>query len=362
MPLFTPPLSDGGAGQLGPPAPPSDLDAIDVRKLVDLLLNSSNDDDQIELDELPGQRDCALVNLRAKILDHYRTPGGFTVGKVRDHLHFLYLTHSMRKSDDEIDTMAVVDSNLRIVKPHLRDIYLPSNDPLSPGSLLDPSKADRTHSQLPLPAPSAASVLHPVFMQDIPQPRNTAHPTWEHWLCESLGVRRDIPLVDGRQSLSDAFLYVSIYQPRHCLPLLHRLWPAVQKLDIDLIAIRQLIRQLPVLSTSGEFQPMEETYLPLENLRSHAARLQDGGIETPFLQLPKSLDDEEMLESWAWLSKEFKVGSQYNMGFLLDILGRIRDEAELSLDVCRILAIIYCEIEAQCESSPEPDAVRGIAR
>lgn len=297
-------------------------------------------------------QESSIYNARAAIIAQYARPGSFTLGKCRDHLHFLYLTHPLRQCDTELHDMAIVDSEMRLAKPHLRDIYLPGLADYSPQALL----ASRAGEGLD------ASFVHPAFLEDPPAALEASYPVWKKWLCDSLGVRDQVRLVsrDGR-SLADAFVFVAKTQRHKVLGLLAQIWEHQGHNVLRNPSLKETLRNLPVHCTSAALHPLWETYLPVPDLEAYAELFLAEGT-FPFLDLEEEDTLEEMAAQWSFLHTDLGVSAKHDTAFLLDVLSAVKEANPqgLSEERCRKLARLYHDIESKCAESHEPVSMRQI--
>lgn len=328
-------------------------------KCLDMILRRVLDAEPGELHEHLRFQEASIYNARASILDEYRAPGGFTLGKCRDHLHFLYLTHQLRRSDDELRDMAIVDHELRLIKPWLRDIYLPgasvANSPDSPEELFRPMEGPVF----------AASYVHPTLFESPPAQPEPTHPAWIRWLCDFLGVRDRIRLLSrSGGSLADSFLYVAKHRKDKVLGVLEQVWRIEGAALDQQPALKQMIGQISVPIISGGFRRLWETYLPFESLRNYSGQFLGGDETFPFLDLGYPTTAEELRSKWSFLCTHFSVSADDDVGFLLDILGHIRETNSQGLPAnrCRDVALLYYDIETKCMESVVAESVRDIVR
>jgi hypothetical protein len=253
--------------------------------------------------------------------------------------------------------MAIVDHELRLSKPYLRDIYLPgaspSTSPCSPEELFRPTDG----------LVFAASFVHPAFLDSPPAQPEPTHPTWTSWLCDFLGVRSQIRLLSpSGRSLAESFLYVAEHRKDKFLGVLEQVWRVEGAALDDQPALKQLIGQISVPCIPGGLRRLWETYLPLDSLRSYCGRFLGDDEPFPFLDLGGPTTTEELESKWLFLSNDLSVSVNDDVGFLLDILDLIKETNSqgLSATRCRDVAGLYYDIETKCQESEYPEAVREI--
>ncbi|KAH7329493.1 hypothetical protein B0I35DRAFT_474092 [Stachybotrys elegans] len=151
--------------------------------------------------------------------------------------------------------------------------------------------------------------------------------------------------------------------PERFLGMLERVWTS-QRAALGNPALRNAIRQMPVPCESGELYPLCDTYLPLRELQRQRARFMADGEDFPFLDLGDDVRHDEIHDRWMFLCSEFGVSKDGDVGFLMEIVSYIKDAHPEGVSVarCQGLVPLYCEIEARCAASPEPESVRDIVR
>jgi hypothetical protein len=269
------------------------------------------------------------------------------LGRCRQHLHFLYLTHQERAKHDELRDMAVVDRQFRLVKPHYRTTYLPE----SPAELLLSAEAgefaDCRKSESPAPA-----FIHSAFLEDIPPRPSSTHPSWRQWLHEFMGVQEPIQLLsrDGGD-VSPELVYIAANYPGKVLQTLADCWPTQSGFVNKSSSAKQAIGRLPVLCQSGEVYPLWETYLPVKSLTDYCGRSLDHYDAFPLLDLGQA-SDEDLKGKWAFLKTDLGVTASPTISFILDILGHIHDMNPDGLSLADSMRVygLYRDIEAQCSS------------
>lgn len=105
--------------------------------------------------------------------------------------------------------------------------------------------------------------------------------------------------------------------------------------------------------------------MPFKHLQSRCLEFMKPDEPFPFLDVgtpPPSTED--LSRKWAFLYRDLGVSKNDDLGFLLDILSYIQEANPdgLASQRCRELARLYCEIEAMCDASEEPESERDICR
>ena len=259
---------------------------------------------------------CQATNdqVRASILRSFAST--YMIPSLNGYLKFLYLTHKVdTHARDEYAKVQVATGALDKKSPHEMDIYLPGTDhPYSPASLLA-AKDD---------APGlSVAFLHSKHMEHVPDRPSPSHPSWERWLCDSIGIRERLRPVsrDGRD-LSDTFLYVHKHRTDKFLGLFEHIWLFERSSVLHNRAVRSKIKDLPAKNLCGvDFSiTLKESWLPSKALRELAERYMDHPEQFPFLKLDESNMTPQVSSKWNFLCDHFSVRKDDSLDFLLEIL------------------------------------------
>lgn len=199
--------------------------------------------------------------------------------------------------------------------PHEEEIYLPHSHPYGPKALLGPTEYSQGMEVL---------LMHSTYFESIPSRPHSDYPSWRAWLTTSLGIRERLSLVssDG-DSLSDSWTYIAETRPGKLLGLLQYLWKyqsSELRQNADLIMEIQSMNARKLCNRDlPDDCRLDETYLPLSNLRALCHRFMEEDEPFPFLYLEELLD-EELYSKWIFLHNDFSVGKDDDMGFLLNVL------------------------------------------
>ncbi|KAF5680457.1 hypothetical protein FDENT_8396 [Fusarium denticulatum] len=220
---------------------------------------------------------------------------------------------------EEYTGVGVVTGDLVAKNPPETDIYLPGKQhAFSPASLLDIEEASPGCN---------VDFLHSVHMENAPDKPSLLHPSWETWLCDSIGVRERLRLISrDKHGLSDVFLYVFEHQPERFLGLFEHLWLHEKPGLVTSRAIRWKIEDLPAQKLCGVDYPikLKEAWLPLKDLRHLVDRYMEYPKQFPFLKLEESDTAEQIGSKWHFLSDYFSVSKDDSVDFLLQILHYIQ--------------------------------------
>ncbi|KAM0380432.1 hypothetical protein ACHAPK_001029 [Fusarium culmorum] len=261
-----------------------------------------------------GVRQATADEVRASIFRSYKWKS-LSFVTMNAYLTFLYLTHQTGKHVQEDYAKVQVSTSAKERKtPHDTDVYLPgTHDSYSPKSLLAATGA----------SPGLyVDFLRSGYVESPPDRPNILHPSWEEWLCTSIGIRERLRIVsrDGR-NLSDAFLYIHEHRPEKFLGLFEHLWLYEKSSLMRNQTLRSKIEDLAAQSLCGvDFSlKLKETWLPTKLLRELVDRYMDHREHFPFLDLDKS-GTTELGTKWNFLSDYFSVRKDDTVDFLLEIL------------------------------------------
>ncbi|PTB66198.1 hypothetical protein BBK36DRAFT_1168818 [Trichoderma citrinoviride] len=296
-----------------------------------------------------GVHQAPIHEVRSLILQQHATLGELTPTACKEHLHLLYLTHNHRHSNDELRDIYILDQKLQLKRPREDVVYLPCRTPFSPEQLL--SHTEATNSGV---LSCNISLLNPSLLEHPPSVSIGTHfglatyryPTWKQWLRDSLGIREHIRLANQTgDNLSDEFAQVSRRKPDIVLKLLAHVWKTQHQIVTGKPDLLSKVRNISVPCRTGDLRPLWETYMPFQHLQRRRLGFMKPHEPFPFLDFgtpPPSTED--LSRRWAFLYIQ---------------------EANpdgLSSQRCRELARLYCEVEAICAASEEPESARDICR
>ncbi|KAF5659023.1 hypothetical protein FHETE_9651 [Fusarium heterosporum] len=284
-----------------------------------IIVDASNDPDRSTLFQNLGACEATNDEVRASIIRSFNSKS-FSFDNVKGYLSFLYLTHQPGKHAQEDYTKVKVITGAWIAKkPHQKDIHLPGTQHVySPASLLAAEGASPGLT---------VDFLHSGHMESPPKKPSFTHPSWENWLCDSVGIRERLRLVSKDEpALSDSFLYVHEHRPERFLGLFERLWLHEKSSLVKNRALRSKIEDLSAKSLCGvDFSlKLKEAWLPLKSLRELVNRYMEYPKQFPFLKLDESDTTELVGSKWSFLSDYFLVSKDDGVDFLLEILRYIQ--------------------------------------
>ncbi|KAL5608429.1 hypothetical protein FOBRF1_008926 [Fusarium oxysporum] len=325
-----------------------------------ITVHASSNSDRSTLFQHLGVCQATYDDVRASILRSFNSKS-LSFDAINEYLSFLYLTHQIGKHGQEEYTKVEVTTGAWIRKnPHQTDIYLPgTHHAYSPASLLAVEGASPGLS---------VDFLHSKHMESTPDKPSLFHPSWETWLCNSIGVRERLRLVSrDERGLSDVFLYISEHRSEKFLGLFEHLWLHEKSSLVTNRTLRSKIEDLPAKNLCGVDYSLKlkEAWLPLKALRELVDRYMEYPEQFPFLKLEESDTTEQIGSKWHFLSDYFSVSKDDSVDFLLQILRYIqRSCPEPSSDSqARKVFDLYVAIYAKLTvTSDGPDARRKITQ
>lgn len=262
-----------------------------------------------------GVEHASIELVRKSILFGY--PKGFgAITRYRYDLQYLYLTHTTETKAEYVNTY-IVNSKSQLARPQSCAMYLPNRaGPFSPESLLAPTNT----------APGKVfTLIHKMYMRMVPARPTPEHPTWDRWLYDLIGVRERLKLLSwDRKRLSRTTQYVFEHRKERFLDFFQHLWSTeTHRLDDQL---RAEIKGLPAKELCAVEFPVNlaATWLPMRVLKDLVTRYMTNPEGFPFLKL-EQIDEQTPLElKWNFLHKEFSVGRNNDVSFLISILHYIQ--------------------------------------
>ncbi|WXC50654.1 hypothetical protein QX201_010336 [Fusarium graminearum] len=268
-----------------------------------------------------------------------------SLSEIKGYLVYLYLTHQLSDLEHKqsYHSVKVMTNGMLLVQPRNTIVYMPGMDnPYGPETLLG-SDFSIQNGHL--------NFLHRDILNEEPKAYRTFHPSWKDWLCDCLGVRQRLSLLQPRaltklqlsrgvsgivnaDFLSEELRFVLDKRPDQFLGFVQYLWafdgPRVMKVPSLVAEIQGLSAQN--LCTRGRPLRLQDTWVPLQVLRESVWHYMESPNEFPFLVLgnEKSMD-VAIHTKWNFLAKDLGVKRQKDIGFLLEILNSIKSSChELS--------------------------------
>ncbi|KAK3941989.1 hypothetical protein QBC46DRAFT_257257 [Diplogelasinospora grovesii] len=334
----------------GTPIPPG----VDIQVLDPAAV--ANDDRKTLFVQL-GATEPSLADVWASILKAYGSSGlRVDMAESRAHLHYLYLTHQPKQGRYEFKNISVYSHDDHVGQPHQEDFYLPSDHPYGPKALLEPTDD----------APGLrVAFVHPTYLEDVPSPPTSTHPSWKRWLHDFVGVRERLRLVSRKgDSLSDTWNYVAEHRPRKLLGLLEYLWKHEGSRVSNNDGLKAEIKNVSANMLCSFELPcrchLDQTYLPLPHLQRQCLRFMEESEYFPLLELEGTASAEQFSTKWMFLHATFSVGMDDNTAFLLDILCWIKNTNPSASSISRHqrLLDLCVAIDAKCVGTVDRQAER----
>ncbi|KAF2173314.1 hypothetical protein M409DRAFT_17255 [Zasmidium cellare ATCC 36951] len=310
-----------------------------------------------------GVEEPQVNQVRAAIVSAYagQDPSQPGVSKETSlaHLHYLYQTRqtastsatdSERKLDDlrtlmdrlELRQIFVHAKSKSIVFPHQTDVYLPGRRPFGAELFLLAANLNVPGFDL--------QILDPVYLQHPPSTSGSI--SWSTWLCNDLGIRESLRLVDhSGKSLSSVWNYMAEHMPSNLLPVFQHRWNDVKSTFIDSEVLRTQVKNTSARELCRCVQPpackLQETFLPTPALLETFKRFAYYDQAFPFLRVEAAESSD-----WDFLVHHFSVRRTCDLDFLLAILSWIKkgNPAVLNEEKQQRLLKLYVAIRAQCVS------------
>ena len=291
------------------PAIPSDL-------LVTIQPRAAENASRREMFRLLGARGCRRGEVIDLLWDSYaqNREGAASLSVSKEHLRFLFWHANI--DDTRFSRLWIYDHTLHHVKPHYKDIYMPSDDEYGPKELLrsvpDPRNPSRTVPECPV------SFVHDEYLSLFAIRGRLHDMLWSEWLENVLLVRSVPRLKHGAGSLSQEIRHIIRYRPEKIVGTLKKYW---RKYEHDMApgsSIVDTISQSEVTCLDAPSTLMSKTYFPQPALIQRSQRLGiTGGFA--FLSIPNLPAEGSAHENWRFLQR-FGVTFEENMQFYVRIL------------------------------------------
>lgn len=212
------------------------------------------------------------------------------------------------------------------------DVYLPSMDEFCVQELLKP---------LPSCAPTVSvRILSASYVFSVPKSCASGGQTWESWLCEEVGFRKEprLTALFDRGGLSNIFMYLAKSKPDKFLGTLKSHWKTYEVLMTR--KLRAQISLVKIQCQNGRYIELGKILHPV--LESCAQEFLCGKEKLPFPILYPNSKAEE----WMFLTT-FGIEAVDNIEYYLAVLGCIRKEndnateAEAPERIFRLYEAIY---------------------
>lgn len=291
--------------------------------------------------------------IQGKIAEtHQRTAseGRSKLADLVDHLRYMYRTHCHDEAFSKYSFMVLVIAGKKATTSRLSlgDVYLPDDNPFGP---------KKVSEQI---ATTTMKFLHDDYLTSIPSKPTIEAASWQDWLCDHVGIRRQLRLVQRKQPgvLSDECKAIATEHPSMFVGFLSYHWPVE---GATVAKSPSLLRQLQTFKVpchdNSMPQPISKTHLPLPALLTEAKRLLpplNSNLHS-FLELGTPIDPENYQTTWGFLIKYLGVGAEQDLDFYLEILsqwhweGYVEKEEQSIMRVIETLSLIYGEYSKSAE-------------
>jgi hypothetical protein len=292
----------------GPPIP-SDL-------LVTIQPRAAENVSRREMFRLLGARGCQRGEVINMLWDSYTqdSGGAASLSVSKEHLRFLFWHANI--DDTRFSRLWIYDHTLRHVKPHYKDIYMPSDDEYGPKELLrsvpDPRNSSRTVPECPV------SFVNDEYLGLFTTRGRLHDMLWSDWLATVLRVRTVPRLKHSAGSLSQEIRHIIRYRPEKIIGTLKKYWSEYEQVMAAGSSIVETISQNEVTCLDAPLTRMTNTYFPLPALIQRSERLGvNGGFK--FLSIPNFSAEGSAHEDWRFLQR-FGVSFEENIQFYVHIL------------------------------------------
>ncbi|KAK0758152.1 hypothetical protein N5P37_009453 [Trichoderma harzianum] len=292
-----------------------------------------------QLFSLLGAKEAEISFLRHRILK--RKFINTHIVQCVAQLRYMFLTDKHKHHSENTSNIWLYDTKFNFLSPFSTDVYMPDDKPFAPSKLLE--NVEDTDGL-------SVHFLHPLYLNHFFQGSDEAKQlsSWKNWLCSYVGVRRHLRIIskEDRGKLSKECLYVESHLPDKFLGYLGYNWGQESKeIESSATLIRQL-RAIEVPFHDGELVPLEDTHLPLPNLKHQWERFSRGLEHFPFLQLDYEVTHETYTKNWGFLVSSLGVKAEEDLYFYLDVLryimeGQRGDDIDEFSRIFELYGVIY---------------------
>ncbi|KAF5675134.1 hypothetical protein FCIRC_7607 [Fusarium circinatum] len=234
-------------------------------------------------------------------------------------------------------------------------IYMPDDQhPFSPASLLKDTR---------VPTDFDVHFLWLGYFTIAHEDQKKKTMVFRKWLCDFIGIQERLTILSpNKKELSQPFQYVLARYPSKFLGLFEHLWRLEGNEVLKHRSILSRIKQIPAkkLCKVNFSLKLENTWLPLPELRGSVRRYMEYPEKFPFLITRDDGDAEQISSKWSFLSKHFSVGMSSDLDFLLKILHCIYRSCEEPVTILQSQRVfeLYIAIYAKLSVSPTPSITR----
>ncbi|KAI0112046.1 hypothetical protein GGR51DRAFT_53809 [Nemania sp. FL0031] len=205
--------------------------------------------------------------------------------------------------------------------------------------------------------PYANYMIHDAYLKEAPSRPPGETLSWVDWLCQYLGIRRNLRLTywDKKERcmrLSPEIIWMSDVRPERVVGALQTSWASHEKIFTENSFLVDRMKKLMVLDKHGEIVELGDTYLPLPELEESYSRFAEGE-KFPFLQLHEPIALGTYLEKWGFLVTALQIGYREDLQFYLRVLEIISRAGHIGIPTKRPERFLdlYRTIQGSCETS-----------
>ncbi|CVK97556.1 uncharacterized protein FMAN_11584 [Fusarium mangiferae] len=318
--------------------------------------SATNNPDRRELFQHLGVTEATHERVRSTIFSSFIDRPTMTFRFTFDCLRYLFLTHSRSKHKREsYKSIRLFTEEYELHPTHSQIIYLPGDEyPFSPASLL---------RNAPVPPNFPVYFLRLGYLSIESKDQDFSLCSYKRWLCDFIGIHERLKILSTNQNeLSQPFQYVLTHRPARFLGLFEHLWLLEGKEVLKHQTVVSQIKKVPAkeLCKVTFSTNLENTWLPLPELKDCARRYMEQPEQFLFLSLEDDRNDEQIGSKWNFLTKYFSVGKSNDLEFLLEILYCIRRSCTIPLSTLQSQRVLelYIAIYAKLCVSLVPSVTR----
>ena len=333
-----------------------DIDGVPVPEDLDIpmiLPAAAANPDCRKLYEILGVKKVEPHMVRTMIITMYENVeqvAKLDVAKSVSHLRYLYrLEPKDMINKDEQEALIIFDHKERVRHPRQEYVYLPGEGDWSPGNLLQPP--------FPPNAPEVdASLIHPMYLEDPPDPSEGNTKSWLDWLFHAVYCEEKIQLftvrnpdAEAQKTYSPEYLFIIQTRPEQALTRLMTNFqkPEVKKLWVEDKIGSKLMSQNEFLCMDGVRRSLEDSFLPLAPLLLACEENAVRPETMPILKLNGPILDAD-LPAWLAFAEHFGIGVTRTIGFYLALLRSIANNtATLKSTTTVLIVAFYLKIHEQ---------------
>ncbi|KAF4495856.1 hypothetical protein FAGAP_7989 [Fusarium agapanthi] len=276
-----------------------------------------------------------------------------------DCLRYLFLTHSSpQHTRESYKNIWLFTEEFELYSTHGVTIYLPEYEhPFSPASLLND-----TH----VPPDFPVRFLDTRYLSTESEDQKYSLSSYKRWLCDFIGIHERLTILSVKENgMSQPFQYVLAHYPAKFLGLFEHLWLLEGKEVLKHPTIVSQMKEIPAKELCKvQFSPnLENTWLPLPELKRSVRRYMELPGQFPFLVIEEDGDAEQVSSKWNFLTKHFGVGKSDDLEFLLEILHCIRRSCTVPVSIRQSQRVfeLYIAVYAKLAVSLSEYQRRGLS-